>query len=257
MTDWFATPLALAVHDAEAAVIQKVLPARYYENVVDIGPGHSSTVNGIESGRRVNVTGTIIPAEQASVVADMVQLPFAARTADLMLLRHSLEFSRDPRQVLREVTQILAPEGCIVICGFNPVGLWGIAKLLHRRKRKPPWSGRYLSLHRINDWLSLLQLDLIGGGTCFYRPPLQSSQWRDGLVFVERMGERWWPALSGSYVVVARKRNAVARVIQKEESLRTQVRRPRLAAIAEHHGLSSVVIDQTRASNRSQVGDER
>ena len=54
------------------------------------------------------------------------QLPFDSRSVDIMLLPHTLEFSDDPHQVLREVSRVLTPEGHAVILGFNPFSLWGL-----------------------------------------------------------------------------------------------------------------------------------
>jgi len=37
---------------------------------------------------------------------------------------HTLEFTNDPHQVLREVDRVLIPEGHVVILAFNPWSLW-------------------------------------------------------------------------------------------------------------------------------------
>jgi len=47
-------------------------------------------------------------------------LPFAEQSLDLVVMPHTLEFSRDPHSCLREVERVLVPDGRGVICGFNP-----------------------------------------------------------------------------------------------------------------------------------------
>ena len=178
--------------------------------------------------------------------ARLEQLPLIARTVDLVLLRHSLDFAVDPRHALREVVQIMAPEGLVVICGFNLLGLWGGAKMI-RRTKQVPWNGRYLLLGRLHDWLSLLQLKVVGGRTCFYRPPLQSSRWLEGLGFMEAMGDRWWPLLGGAYVVVARKRSASARLVPVQEPFRRRANGRKFAIVGGSHRQSRGVVKQLRS----------
>ena len=230
MTNWFDSILGVALHEAEEGVMSTILPTRYYDVVVEVGPGRVSAFSGIQSERRVRVSPPSITSLPAGVTARLDQLPLMARSVDLVLLRHSLDFAGDPRHVLREVVQIMAPEGLVVICGFNPLGLWGGAKMMGRN-RQVPWNGRYLSLRRLHDWLSLLQLRVIGGRSCFYRPPLQSSRWLERLGFMEVMGDRWWPLLGGAYVVVARKRSASARLVAAQDRFHRRASSRRFAVV--------------------------
>jgi SAM-dependent methyltransferase len=245
MPNWFDSVLGVALHEAEEEVISKILPARYYEVVVDVGPGRISAFSGIQSERRVCLAPPSTANLPTGVTARLEQLPLMARTVDLVLLRHSLDFAVDPRHALREVVQSMAPEGLVVICGFNRFGLWGAAKMI-RRTKQTPWNGRYLSLGRLHDWLSLLQLKVVGGRTCFYRPPLQSSRWLEGLAFMEAMGDRWWPLLGGAYVVVARKRSASARLVPVQEQFRRRANGRKFAIVGGTHRQSGGVVKPVR-----------
>jgi SAM-dependent methyltransferase len=245
MANWFDSVLGDALHEAEEEVISKILPARYYEVVVDVGPGRISAFSGIQSERRVCLAPPSTANLPTGVTARLEQLPLMARTVDLVLLRHSLDFAVDPRHALREVVQSMAPEGLVVICGFNRFGLWGAAKMI-RRTKQTPWNGRYLSLGRLHDWLSLLQLKVVGGRTCFYRPPLQSSRWLEGLGFMEAMGDRWWPLLGGAYVVVARKRSASARLVPVQEQFRRRANGRKFAIVGGTHRQSGGVVKPVR-----------
>ena len=245
MANWFDSVLGVALHEAEEEVISKILPARYYEVVVDVGPGRISAFSGIQSERRVCLAPPSTANLPTGVTARLEQLPLMARTVDLVLLRHSLDFAVDPRHALREVVQSMAPEGLVVICGFNRFGLWGAAKMI-RRTKQTPWNGRYLSLGRLHDWLSLLQLKVVGGRTCFYRPPLQSSRWLEGLAFMEAMGDRWWPLLGGAYVVVARKRSASARLVPVQEQFRRRANGRKFAIVGGTHRQSGGVVKPVR-----------
>ncbi len=134
-------------------------------------------------------------------------LPFDSRSVDLMLLPHTLDFADDPHQVLREVSRVLTPEGHVLILGFNPFSLWGLWRLL-RRRRHAPWCGRFLQLSRIKDWLKLLDFELTRGSILYYRPPLAGETAMDRLRFLDKAGDRWWPLAGAVYLLVAKKRVA-------------------------------------------------
>ena len=123
-----------------------------------------------------------------------------------MLLPHTLDFTDDPHQVLREVDRVLAPEGHAVVLGFNPVSMWGIRRLLSRRQNHVPWCGHFLGLPRIKDWLALLEFEVTAGHMLYYRPPIQNESVMDRLYFLDKVGDRWWPLMAGAYLVVAKKR---------------------------------------------------
>jgi len=122
----------------------------------------------------------------------------------VVALLHVLEFSRQPHEILREAYRALIPEGRVVITGFNPWSLWGVRRLA--RRGAVPWSGRFLSVNRLKDWLALLGFELDEAQTLLFRPPLRRHGMMARLDFLERYGARWWSALGGAYVVVARKR---------------------------------------------------
>ena len=56
MTNWFDSILGVALHEAEEDVISTILPTRYYDVVVEVGPGRVSAFSGIQSERRVRVS---------------------------------------------------------------------------------------------------------------------------------------------------------------------------------------------------------
>ncbi|MDJ0808132.1 MAG: methyltransferase domain-containing protein [Gammaproteobacteria bacterium] len=161
--------------------------------------------------------------EDLSLWADPMHLPLATDSVDGVLLHHSLDFSLDPHQLLREVERILIPEGKLLIVGFNPWSLWGGRRLLYLRGRQPPWSGHFFSLKRVSDWLALLGFDLMGIDHMNFRPPLQSQGLMQKLQFMERLGEAAWPLLGGVYVLEAVKRTLTMTPIKPRWRIRKKV----------------------------------
>ena len=159
---------------------------------------------------------TLSPEEGVTggLCADPVALPIRSDSIDNVLLPHTLDFSRDPRQVLRETERVLIPEGRAIILGFNPWGTWGIwRRLRFRRRRTVPWCGHFLSARRLADWLSLLGFVVEHHRPIMFRPPLQNRSFMKRLQPLEGVGPRYFPPLSAAYGIVAVKRvSAIAPV---------------------------------------------
>ncbi len=143
-------------------------------------------------------------------------LPFPNHSLDLVLLPHALELARDPHLTLREVERVLVPEGRVVICGFNPLGLWGLRQHAgHLRRRLGfghakglylPSAGEFIGYWRLRDWLRLLGFEVEGGRFGCWRPPFASERWLERFAWMDRAGDRWWPVLGSVYFLVAVKR---------------------------------------------------
>ena len=173
-------------------------------------------------------------------------LPFAADCLDVLLLPHTLEFTSNPHQVLRETDRVLIPEGTVVILGFNPWSLWMLWRLILGWRHKPPWCGRFLRPARVRDWLQLLGFDITESHSFFFRPPLRHAGLMKKLRFLERFGKRLWPFFGGAYILVAKKRVATLTPIKP----RWRPRRSRVVA-PELAGNSSVIHSGTKQKAES------
>ncbi len=140
-------------------------------------------------------------------------LPFPAQSLDLVVLPHALEMSDDPHATLREVERTLVPEGKVVICGFNPLSLWGLRQTrghfyqrLGRGSLFLPPAGEFIGIRRLRDWLNLLgfEVEVVRFGC--YRPAVRSARWLQRWAWMDPLGSRWWPVLGSAYFLVAVKR---------------------------------------------------
>ncbi len=149
-----------------------------------------------------------------TLVASSEALPFGEKAHSLIVVPHVLDSCVKPHNVLREINQLLVPEGCILIMGFNQFSLWKMYPLrlrgLRRNTHSVPWQGHSYRPGRVQDWLSLLGMDIVGACMMAYQLPLQSPRWRQKFGFLESMGERWWPGLGAVYMIVGRKREFAA-----------------------------------------------
>ncbi len=196
--------------EQECAVIEGMLSGLfgYYLLQVGLGAHREKLLRGcrVRSCLVLDSMAGQNPGARADLRADPLQLPVASDSVDAILLPHTLDFSPDPHQVLREVERVLIPEGRLILSGFNPWGLWGIWRLFGRRSGRVPWCGRFISQRRLCDWLSLLGFEVEVSETIMYRPPLHNMAVMEKLQILDRLGQRFWPPLSGGYVIQAVRR---------------------------------------------------
>lgn len=234
MNEWLKTPLGDFIIDQEKQKCIQLVPSEYYARSLQIGIPWVNYAEHIEVSSRF-IIDTQYPAQLTPdqvapsstqchyAVSASSALPFAEKTHDLIILPHTLDLCPDPHEVLRQSSQTLVAEGCMVIIGFNLISFYGITKLLKKHKEKTH------SVSRIQDWLALLGFDLVGAAMTLYQPPVQSQKWRDKLAFIEKIGDRWCPGLGGVYVIVGRKREMAVTTLPKH----TQKWRRLIPAIAQ------------------------
>ena len=234
MREWFETALGNALAQLTSESVSRLVPPGYYRT------GFQAGVACVDLLQRAEHSVFEVPPRRNRRLEDRKlavkcspgQLPFGARSIDLLVLPFVLDFSADPHGVLREAYSILAPEGCLVICGFNRWSVWGLRRTLEIGVRRPPWSGRFLSIHQVQDWTRLLGLELISAESLFYRPPVGQAGVLERLNFLEAAGDRWWPLFSGAYVVVVKKRAfGQSSVLAPVPGARRRSRRPLVSAL--------------------------
>lgn len=153
-------------------------------------------LSGDPSGDPCAVRGSELP----SAVALPEALPFPANSLDGVVVHHALEYARDPRAAIREITRVIRPGGRLLICAFNPLSLWA---LRHPRRMT------LVTAYRLSDWLAVLGFDREERVTYmnyrgFLKPGLDGARWRK---FGDWLAERRVP-LGGVYLVLAAKNSA-------------------------------------------------
>ena len=167
-------------------------------------PAHGNTETG---------DGQAAAAHRSALICDFSALPFEANSLDLVVLPHTLERHPDPHATLREVERVLVPEGRVVICGINPVSLWGLRQRrahLYRQMGFGEWylpcEGEFIGYWRLRDWLRLLSFEVESGRFGCYRPAVSDARWLARFQWMDRAGARWWPIFGAVYFLVAIKR---------------------------------------------------
>lgn len=210
---WLATPLGRYLLEKEQDYFDRTVADIFGYNALQIGLPAVDLLRGSRIPFRLHVNHSV----HAGLRADFRDLPIAGNSIDLVLLPHVLEFSENPHQILREVGRVLMPEGHVVIACFNPWSLWGVRRLFGKKKEYP-WSGHFINLPRIKDWLTLLGLEITGGQMCCYSPPCTAEPWLKRFAFMDAAGDRWWPIAGGIFFLQAVKRVHGLRLIMPKWS---------------------------------------
>ena len=100
---------------------------------------------------------------------------------------------------------MLVPEGYLILTGYNPMSAWGMRRWFSK-KQHYPWCGNTLSIKRIKDWLALLGLEFVHGGTQAFILPINDVNWIQRQRCVEAFATRCNAPLGGIYYIVAKKR---------------------------------------------------
>ncbi|MEX2482630.1 MAG: methyltransferase domain-containing protein [Gammaproteobacteria bacterium] len=204
---WFRRPPGQLAAALEQHLLAGALPDLFGYHIVQLGCHHNEEL--LASSRishRVRVDLAEGVGEGIQLRCAEEALPLAANTIDVLVLPHVLEFADDPRRVLREVERVLIGEGHIVVLCFNPWSWYGLCSLFLRWQGRAPWSGRFISLSRVKDWLQLLGFDIVQVARAGFRPPSRSELFNRATAFLERLGAFCCPALGNLYLVVGKKR---------------------------------------------------
>ena len=239
-TNWLATPLGRRCLSTEQRLVRRILDRVFGEELLQIGIwGATDAILRHARTQRVAILDQSADGDP-DLVCRLDQLAIGSDTVDAIFLPHTLERTESPHAVLREAARVLRPDGCLIVLGFSPTGLWGLRHLL-ARGGYPAGSRHLIRERRLHDWLELLSFDVDPAISYCHTLPFEQVR-RFGRFPRERWARRWLPMLAGCYLTVARKRTVHLTPI------RPAWQRPRLRAVG------GLVEPSTRVSRRASDG---
>ena len=239
---WFRTPLGAEVLRRERLVTAQLSERFFGFHQVEFGIAPDLAVSDDTLlGHRVQVLSEPVADPQRSILLSLPEeIGIESDSVDLVVLHHTLDIASDPHQALREAARILRAHGHVVVIGFNPLSLWGLARFFNR-SRHVPWSLRFLSPLRVDDWLALLQLPWQQRRVCMAEPPFRGMRWLQRMQFLDRVCQRLKLPLGCFYVITAQKQVAAG---LRQGKVRWQ-RQP-LAGLAAVHTFTPVKQDESK-----------
>jgi SAM-dependent methyltransferase len=151
----------------------------------------------------------------SSVISTTEQLPIATDNVDLVIASHTLESSKDPHQVLREIDRVLVPEGHCILIGFNPSPISQMGQFIRSRFKKDENLCKTRSVAHVRDWFSLLGFEVVDVNYMGMRPAVKNKKLFDALSWLDRLGEFAGPILGNMYVIHAKKQMVAMRPNKK------------------------------------------
>lgn len=224
MSDWFRTPVGEALLHLEQQYMKPRTARLFGYHMLQLGCSNVRLLlDDCPAALKVNFVPDYQPG-QLSPVADNESLPLGTESMDVVLIHHALDFTPDSHRLLREASRVITAGGRLFVVGFNPWSTWGVNRLLRRRGAPPPWNGRFLSVLRLIDWLTLLDFrieDINHGG--FLLPANRSFNAMKRERY-ERLGQRLFAPAGCFYVIEARKhRIPITPVMSRWPRLRAPV----------------------------------
>lgn len=205
---WLKTPLGQALLDAERALLAPALRDLFGFHLLQLSISPSlELTDGSRIGHRFALGPRGLNGDsRLAGQADFHALPLPAESVDLIILHHVLDYSPNPHQVLREAERVLIPHGHLIIIGCNPYSSlgWG-GRIAQVFSRAAQWRRQSLAAGRVEDWLTLLDLELVSVERGFFRPPINHEKLLNHLQWLDRWGKKLRLPGGGFYQMVARK----------------------------------------------------
>ena len=214
LSTWFESPLGQTLLEKEAPLLAQGVRRFHGDSMLWLGPVQ---VPGVELDRCMvrhrfygampGFDATSTDGASSTYIGDIEALPFPPASLDAVVLHHALDCCDDPRVAMREVSKVLRPGGRLLICGFNPLSLWGVRRLLARFHADSFSDVRFVNPWRLLDWMAVLGIEADEGlQYLMYRPPLaigtyERTLWRR----LRRVLDRARLPIGGVYYVLGRK----------------------------------------------------
>ena len=201
---WFLTAEGSVLQAQEQHCIDSMLPMVFGYHLMQLSVCPDTPLyNSSKIRHRFSLAETAGSSIAALCAAE--DLPIANESIDVALLHHVLEFSEQPHRILQELARVIMPSGYVVLVGFNPLSLLGLASFVGRWFNRGVGYQHALRRSRLEDWLTLMGFTVQRIEQGYYLPPWPwLLRTRLGKACNRWLGHRQWP-LGGFYIVLAKK----------------------------------------------------
>lgn len=223
LESWYARESGEELCEAIRDRLEPVLGLSFGYHILQMGPLPTRSLVS-ESPINHQIFACAAAEGAASMFCHGDELPLESDSVDTVVAFHALEFDEHPHGSLREMQRVLRPHGHLIIVSYNPLSLLGGAHYLRGLKKSSLWNRqRYhpVTLHRLTDWLRLLDCELESAQHLFPIPLAGTGRLRN---FVGRIDE--WAcdnSLPGGGIYIAHAIKQIAG-IRRPRSLRARAR---------------------------------
>lgn len=220
LQQWYAGGTGQNVWCAEKQLLDTYLPGLFGYHLMTLGVCPSlplATASPIHHCFALSdATST---ASDISAYCHFHELPLDSESVDVAVLHHSLDYSSAPHQLLRETARVLMPYGSVLIFGFQRWSALGIQHSAQKmwNKDNAVAAHDFIGVHRLHDWLKLLDFDILEFRHTVYVPPQLNARMQKHVQWLERLGNKACIPWGSVYFVWARKTVAGMRVLSIEK----------------------------------------
>lgn len=161
---------------------------------------------------------------QHNVSCDLLFLPIANNSIDLIICPHILEYISSYQYFLAECHRILSPNGKLIITSFNKLSLFNLFAKNHEILDE----AKMLTLDTVKQSLLSLDFTIIAGKFFSYCPPINNVKILSKLNWLEFAGDRWFPTMANVYALVTTKKLITPTLIKNSSSDYTKKLTPNL-----------------------------
>lgn len=158
---FYQTPKGQSLRQQEQALIDSCIAKLFGFYLVQLGISCEESILGTSRVGRNFVIDESKPETLPHdfIQADLDYLPISSDSVDVVVLPHTLEAVKDPYHLLRQVDQMLRPEGKVLITNFNPYGCMTL-RLRMGEHSKGFKQANLVPDKRVIDWLNVLGYDI-------------------------------------------------------------------------------------------------
>ncbi|NVK56706.1 MAG: methyltransferase domain-containing protein [Alteromonadaceae bacterium] len=237
---WSELPGGEELQQAIASVCDDLSQRVFGYHMVKLG-SLSSQIELPSCAIRLQVNQSQLQSPQSTLVSRSDSLPYIENSIDGYLLANELDFAQDPHEILREIDRTITSNGYVIISGFNPYSLTGLAKYLPIKRGNVLHEARFFSAGRIKDWLQLLGFEIVEHRHILFSMLFNSHTGGQPAAW-QQWCSKYCPWCSSVYVLLARKRSLNMTTVKPKWKMK-----PRFSAV----GATSYSSFQRRDSEQS------
>jgi SAM-dependent methyltransferase len=146
------------------------------------------------------------PCSRSAARVDPLRLPFENASMDAVLVHHTTEYVNNPHLLFKELSRVLSYHGYFILVGFNPWSLWGVySHFVGLFSKESPWRSHGIAPSRAEDWLRLLDFNIIAVDEGPYIPLKRTNRYLPRLKTMERWAKKLRLPGGTFYVIIAQK----------------------------------------------------
>ncbi|MGP9767939.1 class I SAM-dependent methyltransferase [Halomonas sp. AOP13-D3-9] len=205
---YWQTEAGRSLWETQRACLGPVVESRVGGHSLEMSMGPTlMTMSAIPHPIRWSPTRQLADTD-STLICPPDQLAVPDRCLDVMVIHHWLEHLADAHFTLQEAARVTADNGIMVLFGFNPIGVSGLARQLRKGQQAFPWNGSWRSASRLRDWLAFVDFEVERVDYCCFRGRMNAKCGE----YWESLGRRHNLPLGESYMIQARRQQRQAPV---------------------------------------------